>query len=360
MSVKKDTPKLDAAIDKILDSPEATDILMAKMLERDLHVMKGLSYMGIKDPERREGARTAIVLDTETTGLNPEENKVIQLAMIKVLYDDEGIVEVTDDLFDQMEDPGAPLDPKITRLTGITDEQLRGKRIDKASISDFIKGADLIIAHNASFDRQFVEKAFKGCGFEDINWACSIRDVDWESRIAGSIKLELLNLDRGYVYPAHNAQADIRATSFILNQKFGQPTTVMQDIIESLERRHVMVMATGLNYWANEALKKVAHEPLKKAGFKWSVGREGEAGEKCWWQIVSTPQEANDAARALREAFGGDVMLPIRRFTPLNSYSSRLPPLIRNGFETKNPLKAIGAEDLVADRDEPGPGVFGF
>lgn len=352
MTTKSDHTKLEAAIDKILASPEATEVLLARMRVKDLHVMRGLSHMGVSDPERRDSARVAIVLDTETTGLEPNEDKVIQLAMIKVLYDDDGIVEITDDVFDQMEDPGAPLDPKITRLTGITDEQLKGQKIDRDAVRAFIEGVDLFIAHNAAFDRKFMEKGFKECGFDKVSWACSIRDVDWEARAVGSPKLELLVHSRGYVYPAHNAQADIRATAFILNENFDQETSAMSDILESLDRPHVMVMATGLPFGRQD--------PLKNAGFKWSPDRGGDAGDKCWWITVSTPQEAQDAAKALKEAFGGDVMLPTRRFTPKTSYSDRLPPVVRNGFETKNPLKAIGAEDLIKGHEEPGQSSFGF
>ena len=352
MTTKPDHTKLESAIDKILSSPEATDVLLSRMRTKDFHVMRGVTHMGVNNPDRRDGARMAIVLDTETTGLDPKADKVIQLAMIKVLYDDEGIVEITDEIFDQMEDPGAPLDPKITGLTGITDEHLKGQKIDRAAVSAFIDGVDLFIAHNAAFDRKFMENNFKECGFDNVNWACSISDVNWDSRVSGSAKLELLVLSRGYVYPSHNAQADIRATAFILNQAFEQETSVMNDILESLERPHVMVMATGLPFGSQE--------PLKAAGFKWSPDRNGPAGDKCWWMTVSTPQEAQDAAKAVKEAFGGDVMLPTRRFTPKTSYSDRLPPIVRNGFETKNPLKAIGADDLVKNLEEPGQSAFGF
>ena len=343
--------KLVAAIQKILASPEATQVLIDQMKDHaDLHVMRGMSHMIVANPERREAARIAIVLDTETTGLDSEVDKVIQLSMLKVLYDDEGIVEITDDFFDQFQDPGAPLDPKITKLTGITDEMLKDQKINETEAADFLVDADLVIAHNAAFDRKFVEKGFPALNFDKIDWACSIRDVDWENRVTGSAKLELLVLNQGYVYPAHNAKADCTATAFTLSRTYDGDTPVMMDIVGARARRNVMIMATGLPFGSQE--------PLKSAGWKWSPDRNGEAGDKCWHITVSTPEEAQKAAAAAKEAFGGEVALPVRRFSRKTVYSNRLPPVERGIFQTKDPLKAISAEDVITnDNDQPS---FGF
>lgn len=343
--------KLTAAIQKILASPEATKMLIEQMAETaDLHVMRGMSHMKIMDPERSQNALTAIVLDTETTGLDSEKDKVMQLSMLKVLYDDDGIVGITDDFFDQFQDPGEPLDPKIVRLTGITDEMLKGQRINLEEAAEFMKDASLFIAHNAAFDRKFVEKSFPSLGFDKVDWACSIRDVDWDSRVTGSGKLELLLLNQKYVYPAHNAKADCTATGFMLSRSYDGDTPVMSDILKSVSVTPVMVMAIGLPF-GNQA-------PLKDAGWKWSPDRSGDAGDKCWHITVKTPEEALAAAAAAKEAFGGDIALPVRRFSRKNIYSNRLPPVERAIFETKDPLKAIRANDLNISQDEQPS--FGF
>jgi DNA polymerase III subunit epsilon len=51
------------------------------------------------------------------------------------------------------EDPGIPLDPKITKLTGLTSSDLAGQAIDEAAAVEILSSADIIVAHNAAFDR---------------------------------------------------------------------------------------------------------------------------------------------------------------------------------------------------------------
>ena len=59
--------------------------------------------------------------------------------------------------------PGVDISSFITELTGITNEMVSGKHIDGSSVSEFLKDVDLIIAHNAKFDRAF----FEGIGYND-------------------------------------------------------------------------------------------------------------------------------------------------------------------------------------------------
>lgn len=56
-----------------------------------------------------------------------------------------------------LQQPSAPNPSEITRLTGITDEMVAGQMIDLHQLHAIIEPADLIIAHNAGFDRQFCE-----------------------------------------------------------------------------------------------------------------------------------------------------------------------------------------------------------
>jgi hypothetical protein len=63
-----------------------------------------------------------------------------------------------DQTFEKLRDPGQPISTKITALTGITDDMVAGKLIDPAEVAAFANRADLVIAHNTSFDRRFLER----------------------------------------------------------------------------------------------------------------------------------------------------------------------------------------------------------
>ena len=74
-------------------------------------------------------------------------------------------------------DPGRPLPAEITHLTGLTDDDVRGERIDVEAASALIEGSGLIVAHNARFDRPFVERVLPAARARP--WACTRAEVPW-------------------------------------------------------------------------------------------------------------------------------------------------------------------------------------
>jgi DNA polymerase-3 subunit epsilon len=69
-----------------------------------------------------------------------------------------------------LEDPGLPIPPEITNITGITDEMVTGRRIDDRAVNDLLGRIVLVIAHNAVFDRRFLEKRLPLLATK--HWAC--------------------------------------------------------------------------------------------------------------------------------------------------------------------------------------------
>ena len=110
-----------------------------------------------------------IVIDIETTGLNPEIDKIIELSALKII-DSEPI-----DSYCSLVAQKEYVSKEISSLTGITDDQLAsfGKDMNGvlSKFVDFI--GDLpIVAHNADFDRNFLQVSLKGCALEALenNW----------------------------------------------------------------------------------------------------------------------------------------------------------------------------------------------
>jgi len=98
-----------------------------------------------------------VVLDVETTGLDPVRDSIIEIGMVRI--ENGQICGEYSCLFD----PGIPVPADITRLTNITTEDCEGQpvfyeKIDE--ISEFINH-NTIIAHNASFDTKFIKNAWK-------------------------------------------------------------------------------------------------------------------------------------------------------------------------------------------------------
>lgn len=104
---------------------------------------------------------TLVVLDTETSGLRFEVDEIIELAAVSLRWSGQGaaITEEYDQLIQLS--PGRRLDPRITQLTGITQEELEDDGIPKSqACREFAEmlshGRTLIVAYNAHFDLSFL------------------------------------------------------------------------------------------------------------------------------------------------------------------------------------------------------------
>lgn len=103
-----------------------------------------------------------IVLDTETTGLSPQDgHRVIEVGCVELLNR-----RLTGNNFHAYINPERAIDAGAMRVHGISNEFLQDKPRFAALIEDFIayiRGAELII-HNASFDVGFLNNEFKLTG----------------------------------------------------------------------------------------------------------------------------------------------------------------------------------------------------
>ena len=103
---------------------------------------------------------TYVALDVETTGLNTATDEIIEIGAVRV----ENGVEVGE--FSQLIRPSRPIPPKVVELTGIDDGMVRSAPPIQdviGSFAEFCQGA-VLVAHNASFDMAFFERAFNEAG----------------------------------------------------------------------------------------------------------------------------------------------------------------------------------------------------
>lgn len=133
---------------------------MADALSRsaDYRVVRRLVPRIPFTPSIGQNTKTAVLLDTETTGLDARKDEIIELGTIKFDYLPDGRVAGVRDTFSAFNEPSVPIPLEVTALTGITDEMLAGHRIDEAAVTAFVDDAVIVIAHNSGFDRKFVER----------------------------------------------------------------------------------------------------------------------------------------------------------------------------------------------------------
>jgi len=244
-----------------------------------------------------DGSETAraLVVDVETTGLDSVSDRIIEFCGVPLEFEKEsGRILGVGEAVTFLEDPGRPIPAEITKLTGITDEMVAGKRIDDAAVASVADGAGLIIAHNAAFDRPFVDQRLPA--FRDKHWACSRNEVPWKAFGVSSGALEFLMMKQcGLFFDGHRADIDCLALIHLLQQPLADGTLPFKLLLESARTPSYRLWALNSPYETKDA--------LKQRRYRWSAGEGGSP--KSWYREVKASElEAEEAW--LREAvYGG-------------------------------------------------------
>jgi predicted DnaQ family exonuclease/DinG family helicase len=115
---------------------------------------------------RHLGLGTFVVVDLETTGLDPEKDQIIEIGAIK-FQDGEEVEQM-----EQLINPGRPIPEFITRLTGISDTDVANQpKIDDIfpQLDLFIRGMPLI-GQQVNFDASFLEYYYRSRNNDFFNW----------------------------------------------------------------------------------------------------------------------------------------------------------------------------------------------
>jgi DNA polymerase III subunit epsilon len=255
----------------------------------------------------------AAVVDVETTGTNPDRDKIIELGICLFEYDRQsGRIYRVLGSWEWFEDPGIPIPPEITKITGITDAMVTGHHVDDGAVNDLLRQVVLVIAHNADFDRRFLERRVPA--FVTKHWACSRADVDWKSEGIRSSALEFVAYSLGFFHDAHRAASDCRATIHALAQRL--PGTGRLGLQALLEQARLPTW----RLWARDAAIE-KKDILKARGYSWSPGEVGRP--KSWYRDVSDADKAAEAAWLRANVMGPDQCVWSLRITARDRYSDR-------------------------------------
>jgi DNA polymerase-3 subunit epsilon len=117
-----------------------------------------------------------IVLDTETTGLDPKQgHRIIEIGCVELINR-----RLTGNNFHQYVQPEREIDAGAIQVHGISNEFLADKPLFREIVADFtsyIEGAELVI-HNAPFDVGFLNNELTHCGFgRQIPDLCAVLDT---------------------------------------------------------------------------------------------------------------------------------------------------------------------------------------
>jgi len=200
----------------------------------------------VQDADDRSVDEPIVVLDFETTGLNTQTDRVIEIGAVKLVG---GTIA---DSMSVLVNPKQPLKPKITEITGISDNMLADKETAETAIPalmDFI-GDSPIAAHNASFDVAVLKAELRRLG---RTFSAPVLDTltlsrklypEMKSHKLGSVCKQLgVSLKN-----AHRAVHDATATAQVLARMY-----------KDAEEKHGITTLAGLNTLKGGAIGESYH-----------------------------------------------------------------------------------------------------
>jgi DNA polymerase III subunit epsilon len=164
---------------------------------------------------------TYVVVDLETTGLRPGRAAIVEIGAVRVRAFEETAT------FETFVNPGVPLPPAISALTGIVNRDVRRAPAVGPAIRRFLTFADgaVLVAHNAAFDLGFLDRETERLTGRRL--AAPVVDTLGLARrlLAGRApraSLAALSFFVGTsVRPCHRALPDARATGEVLLHLIG-------------------------------------------------------------------------------------------------------------------------------------------
>ncbi len=263
---------------------------------------------------RWETLKRGLVIDVEATGLSLENDYVIQLAMLTFDYEVESgrITDVhKDQAFEALREPSIPITEEASIITGITDDMVAGKRIDEDQVTKIVNQTDLIIAHNARFDRTMVERHWD-C-FTKKPWSCTFMSVDWLREGFAAGKLDYIGMQFGWFYVGHRALAECKACLALLAQTLPSSNRRVLDAVrEAAHNSEYLVCAVGAPFDEKDT--------LRERGYRWRP--DGLPNGKVWWTMCADPDAEISWLRS--DVYRFDKEIPVHEVTALTRFSDRM------------------------------------
>jgi len=262
-----------------------------------------------------------VFLDVETTGLSYATDKIIELGMVKFEYTKDGRIFRLLDEFSGYQYPDLPIPEAITKLTSITDDMVKGHRINVDEVDSYLNNVDIIIAHNAQFDRTFFEMTFPTITTKA--WGCLMYDIDWKNEDISSHKLEYIAYKYNFFFEGHRAIIDCLAGIHIL----AQDLLISKELV--LKQLLTNAVALRFKLWATNSPYD-SKDLLKARGYRWSMNQNDK--HRAWSIEVIEDKVAEEINYLRSEIYDGSINIPIEVFDAYSRFSS-------NGVQLQNTAK---------------------
>lgn len=281
--------------------------------EADYRVLRRVPDVGRYAASDGVRPRLGLIVDVETTGLDPDLHKIIELAILPFHFSSTGMIYDVLPGYAGFEDPKEPIPPEIVDLTGITDAEVRDQALDDEAVADLVGSSSLVIAHNAGFDRRFLERRFPL--FIDKPWACSFSQIPWSEEGLASRKLDYILGQLGFFFDDHRALADCQAVLHLLSLDLPRSgRTIFKTLLETARQPSIRMWAVGAPFDAKDA--------LKERGYAWNPGNDGRP--RAWFVDIDEAALKGEREFLCETVYAGDPRFQESKVDYNNRFSDRI------------------------------------
>jgi DNA polymerase-3 subunit epsilon len=191
---------------------------------------------------------TLLILDTETTGLDPTTDSLVEVGAILFSVPHRAVVHQVSFLLPCTENPAQ-------HVNGIVPELTTWLPVNAIPLFlDLARHADAFIAHNAAFDAAFIDPLLTPA-LHSIPWICTCESIRWPGL---RLNPSLTDLALAYgvpVWAAHRALTDCTYLAHVLQRD----PKLERHLIQGLKPRRLVIAQVSYDQ----------REQAKAAGFRW-------------------------------------------------------------------------------------------
>lgn len=246
------------------------------------HLVLQEGMTGVGDANDRSPASgVGVVVDVETMGLDIEQDPIIELGLRRFRYDSNGVITKIDRAYLWREDPGRPIPPEITKITGLADADVAGQAIDVEAVLRLISSSCLCIAHHAAFDRPRIERRVPE--LTGHPWACTMVEIPWAEHGFEGLRLSTLLNGCGFFHTPHRAVDDVDAVIGLLRHSFDDGRTALSLMLGRASQPSWVVRALGASFDVKDHLKARGYHWDPDSRFWCREIHQGEREAEEWW-----------------------------------------------------------------------------
>ncbi len=208
-----------------------------------------------------------LIIDTETTGTDPQQDRVIEIGAVLYSATHQSPLAQLSYLLDSPDNAAEPINRIPPAALSILPKSLQYQSL--SLLQGMATEANYIIAHNAEFDAQWFDDSklpiLRDCNQKPLPWLCSMADMTWPKQSRPSQSLINLALDHGIgVSSAHRALTDCQLLAELFTR------------LEADELNRLICQASRPKALFKALVSYDDRQLAKDAGFRW------HAADKTW------------------------------------------------------------------------------